>query len=468
MKRESDALKIKIFVVMALCLLAVSAGAQQAGDHRGLLVGLYNDPECAWHGWGWNILFHLDAQNRPSTAATNPSGAWPYWSMPFGMTMDVDNRTVLMPANLDLNNQRMAIVRWDPALPGVVGTLWSGPDDIYDWSNVTLDVDGDLVTVGTSPMPARLRVFDRSSGKWTSRVLPGIYGMLGMGGLVWDKSGGGFLLANSSTLYRVSHDGRVIQTLAGPMTPGTGAKFGGDLAGNGDWVASSGAGVAYHVVKAGTSVFRPGPLPGPNMVGLEDVTHEKWAAPGEGFYGVSRNMGGTILNGGVYYVDPARLPGSMQRIYSASLPHWPYGFAGLEVLPLYERDLATLRSGPASWLLSINPADAALAGKPYIVAASLSPAIAPIRLADGRELYLTPDPLTSVTATGPLPPFITGNVGVLGIKGSAVGRVDLTSLGQGAQGLVIHLCGVVLDPTAPNGVAWVFDPVALVVDVLPS
>ena len=61
----------------------------------------------------------------------------------------------------------------------------------------------------------------------------------------------------------------------------------------------------------------------------------------------------------------------------------------------------------------------------------------------------------------------TGNIGKLDPFGVAKARIDLSLLGTGANGTVIHFCGVVLDPAAPSGIAWVLEPWAFVIDVEP-
>jgi hypothetical protein len=91
----------------------------------------------------------------------------------------------------------------------------------------------------------------------------------------------------------------------------------------------------------------------------------------------------------------------------------------------------------------------------------------PVLLPDRREIFLRPDALTALSVAGSVPPFLTGNHGTLGLRGSAIAHLDFSSVGTMLNGAVIHFCGVVLDPAAPNGVAWVLEPWAFVVDVMP-
>jgi len=193
------------------------------------------------------------------------------------------------------------------------------------------------------------------------------------------------------------------------------------------------------------------------QVNTLDVTHEKYAAPGQGLW---------VTNWwpqGVLYIDVNRnTVVTLHTGTTATIPGNAY-----EVLPLHDRDLGSRRTGKATWDLFINPGAGAHAGKPYVIAASLAQSRPGFKLADGREVYIGLDPLAMATATGPLPPLITGNVGTLDAQGMAVARIDLKWLGVSANSTGVHFCAVVFDQAAPSGIAWVCDPHAFVIDVLP-
>jgi len=449
---------------LGLLLLAVVARAgwgQTAGMHRGFLLGI------AFPGWNASTLVQLDSRGTPSVFPTRPNSPWTLVSDHRGMTVDVDNRKVLVPAWLDATLQQMAIVQWDPSGPGVVSTLWTGPSGqpLTQWTNWTLNSDGDPVTVDAGTYPYTLSIYDRFFTTWKRVPLP-LEAMNGLGGFVWDKARGGYMMCGQFSpstvkLQRVSYDGRSVSLLA----TGTGfaPEAGGDQAGNGDWICSSAppSGAPYYRVKAGTSVFTPGPTI-PPLVWLEDVTNEKWAVPGEGFFGTERaSQSPTVKVGGIFHVDPTSSPPVVSTIWAANI--WVPG--GREVTPLYSRDLVTYRTGLASWSISVNPENRAFAGKPYLVAASLTGARPPIRLADGREIFLVPDALTALTVMGPFAPFLKGNIGTLNQFGRGQAALDFSAVGKRLNGVVVHLCGVILDPSAPHGIGWVLDPWAFVIDV---
>lgn len=287
---------------------------------------------------------------------------------------------------------------------------------------------------------------------------------------MWDKARGGFLHADGwINLYRTSYDLGITTLVA--AAPGLThlAHYGGDLAGNGDWISSSkNSSIVYYVAHGASSTATIGLKATGLAQWFDDVTMEKWAAPGDGFYATGTFVAGSTASGGVFYAT--RFPtASTVRFYNAASPRlsWPFFSTGLEIVPLYSRDLGTLRTGKAGWLLSINPGIPALAGKTYVVAASLTGARPPVQLPDGREIFLRPDALTALSMAGPVPPFLTGNNGSLGLRGSAIAHLDFSSVGTALNGAVIHFCGVVLDPAAPSGVAWVLEPWAFVVDVMP-
>ena len=189
-----------------------------------------------------------------------------------------------------------------------------------------------------------------------------------------------------------------------------------------------------------------------------DVGAEKFAAPGRGYYAAVNAQPQLLL-----HADAATSPHTVTTLITGSTSPMPSRM--LEIQPLHRRDLATRRSGKSTWDVLINPGGGILAGKSFVVGASLSGARPPVRVAGGRELFLVPDGLTILTVQGPVPPFLTGNHGVLDVGGRGRARLDLGLLGTSANGVVVHFGGLILDPAAPGGVAWVLDPWAFAINV---
>jgi len=461
--------------------LAASLTAQAKGKHRGLLIGGGN----LAHGVSW--MLQLDAANRPTTLRTRhntPSAPWTTWGNVFGMTMDADNRTVIVPGIVGtvLNPMVYALVRYDPQAKAVVGTLWQGAATsltIRSWSNLTLDSDGDVITIDNSYLPDKLATYDVFARTWRLTPLPalmqwpGIGIGAGVGGCEWDEFLGGI---NHVTwfgsnvvpgyLFHTSYDGLVTRTLVPVPSPGfmgIQVRFGGTVLDSGDWVSS------VHAAGRPTGTYSFYLLASPGGPGMAmvyvgtglvpwDVTHEKYAAPGRGFW---------VANGWpreARYVDVDA--NTLAVLHTGTTTTWPNQNA-FEILPLYDRDLGSRRTGKATWDLYINPGAGAHAGQAYVVLASLASPRPGVTLPDGREIHIGLDALAVATSRGPFPPFITGNLGVLDRQGMGTVRIDMSALGTRANGTVIHFSGLVLDPAAPSGIAWVCDPHAFVIDVLP-
>jgi len=470
-------MKGHLLVFLVLAVLTSGILAQVRGKHRGLFVAGCN----LAHGVNW--MLQLDATGNPATLRTgggNPAAPWRSWGNVYGMTMDADNRTVIVPGILgsSLNPLVFTYLRYDPMNKAVVGTIWQGISDasnLTSWSNITLNSDGDVVTIDNARMPDVFAEYDVFSSTWrhgTLPVHPGWHGIgigAGVGGCEWDEFRGGIHHAtwNSSLvvpgfLFHTSHDYSATRTLSRVQTPSNiTLRFGGTLLDDSDW-ASSG----YDQINTTRSSFflRSKGGGGPwQMVNLNagtvawDVTHEKYSAPGQGLWVAN------WFPRGVHHIDANTNTVTVVHTgTAASMPGDAY-----EVLPLYDRDLGSRRTGRATWSLFVNPGAGSHAGKNFVVVASLAPPRPGLKLPDGRDLFIGFDSLTALSSAGSIPPFLVGNIGTLDVQGVGMGRIDLTLLGRGANGTVIHFCGVILDSAAPNGVAWVLDPHAFVIDVMP-
>jgi len=468
-------LKPWALTVLLVAGLAGGLAAQAGGVHHGVLVGF--SPSVLSPN-GTNHLVQIDAYNRGVAYTTSPPGTWPFWGSPHGMVMDVDNRNVILPVLVDSRGLFSALVHWNPALPGVGDTLWFGPTaglfaGATEW---TLNADGNPVTLDRLSNPPRLAEYDRLSKIWRFKPLSGsLASFAGMSGLHWDALNGGYLFAGWSgggmgnppalgptVLYRASHDGTSVTVLARDTSSAALAGFGGHMLDNGDWVSSSAAaGALYYTVKRASGKWSAGPAYQGRA--FLDVTAEVHAAQGRGFFGVYSQG-----SGGVAYVDPTTAPATIISMYSGGASTWPGAPSQpLEVLPLHQRTLCTRRTLGGCWDLNIRPCSVQLADKPFVVAAGVTGSGPPTLLPDGREIFLHLDLISYVSMVGGLAPFFRGNLGRLDRNGEATAVLDLTALGTAANGIVVHFCGVVLDPNAPSGVALVLEPHAMVIEVRP-
>lgn len=453
---------------------------QAAGAHRGLLIGGGNLAS------GVNWMLQLDAQNRPTTLRSqvgHPIAPWRTWGNLYGMTMDADNRTVIIPgiASPTLHPLILALVRYDPAASAVVGTLWQGPATtltLTNWSNLTLNSDGDVITIDNGRASDAVAEFDVHAGAWRRTDLPVTWPWLGLGlgagvgGCEWDAFRGGVhhvTMDGSSVahgyLWHTSHDYRTTSSLSQVLFAGLSGfavRFGGTLLENDDWISSA---IGMANPSSFSAYFISSPRNGRwSWVNVGtgttplDVTHEKYAAPGRGVW--SANWWPQEAR----YIDTVGL--TTQTVYAGTPTTWPGN--AYEILPLYNRDLGSRRTGKATWDLFVNPGGGLHAGRPYLIAASFTAPHRGLKLPDGRQVFLGMDGLALATAQGPIPPLLTGTHGTLNpTSGVGKARIDLTQLGRAFNGRVLHFCAVVLDPTAPSGMAWVCEPHAFVIDVLP-
>jgi hypothetical protein len=435
--------------------LTLPAPGQVAGQHRGLFLGFANLGSTYVSAVG-----QVDTAGRLTTFVSQPSGAWPHWGHVWGATHDADNEHVLVHALVGLVNPPTgyALVAWDPRAMAVTQTLWSGPfgqGTPQNLTNLSMNSNGHVVSYDS--VLGHLVTFDPVTSAWQGIRVSGSNN-LGLGGFVWDRLRGGYVYANSGSttaamqlLLGTTLDGTTT-TLATLSNPSYRGSYGGDLLSSGDWVSGSLWNVPYLEVKAGSGQWTSGPLA---SVFYRDITAERWSAPGQGYWAATTSSPPQVV-----HVDAGTTPHTVTAVVSSSATPSQI----LEVLPLHDRDLATRRSGPATWDLLVQPGSA-FAQETYVVAASLTAGNPPVVFPDGRELFLFPDALAVLSARGAVPPFLTGNVGTLDALGRATGSIRLGALGSKANGTVVHLAGVVLDAHAPSGVAWVLEPWALVVDV---
>jgi len=319
---------------------------------------------------------------------------------------------------------------------------------------MTVNSDGNPVTIDNQTSPQAIAEYDRLNKKWIRYNLrTTVFSSTGLAGFEWDEFDGGYWHAcwgPPTALYKTNYTGQVTAEYA--RDPNRLAAYGGTRVDEITWVSSSWSAQAYYVVVNGiwTSVATPGIVPA-------DVTREKYAAPGQGIW-VSSWLNS---QGSAHYIDLKT--NTVTKVFTGTSANWP-NQAG-EIVPLYDRDLSSVRTGKGTWAMIFNPGQGARAGMPFLVAASILPSR--VTLPDGREIVLGLDWLSVLSVAGAIPPYLTGNTGTLDASGRATAKVDMSSIGTAANGLVLHFCGAVLDPKAPSGIAWVADPHAFVIDVQP-
>ena len=97
-------------------------------------------------------------------------------------------------------------------------------------------------------------------------------------------------------------------------------------------------------------------------------------------------------------------------------------------------------------------------GRPYVVGFTLSGVHPGIPLPDGRTIPVNVDPLTLLSVSGGIPGILTRTVGTLDVSGAATVTIDTTLVSPVLKGMRILGAAVVLDPSAPSGIAHVVGP----------
>lgn len=118
------------------------------------------------------------------------------------------------------------------------------------------------------------------------------------------------------------------------------------------------------------------------------------------------------------------------------------------------RHVQPIKMGSGKW--DVRLSCPRFAGKSYLLAVGASGVRPAIPLRDGRKIHLLPDTLTQLSLAGMLKPIVDAGPGILDAKGEALGRIDLGAVGK--LGVPIWLQLIVLDPAAPEGIAYIPDP----------
>lgn len=124
---------------------------------------------------------------------------------------------------------------------------------------------------------------------------------------------------------------------------------------------------------------------------------------------------------------------------------------------LNRRELQTVRVGTRKWDLLFSFPNNPSTG--YVAAITLSGVRPGLPLADGRRILLNLDALTIPSIQGLLAPLFNPGPLTLDANGTARGSLDLSAIPT--LGFTLHINAIVLDPSAPLGVAIVADPIPL-------
>lgn len=122
--------------------------------------------------------------------------------------------------------------------------------------------------------------------------------------------------------------------------------------------------------------------------------------------------------------------------------------------------LTTVQTAPNQWALKLRLGPA-LAGKPYVLGASLAPQPG-IKVGDGRMINLRPDRFFFLVNQGQLGAIFQDFQGTTTNEGEVTGKVTSTQSWRNAlRNMTVYFAGIVLDPSVPGGIRTISNTVGL-------
>jgi hypothetical protein len=353
------------------------------------------------------------------------------------ITMDTDNYHVIGLASLSGGWQ---VVRIDPVAATITATVWSGSPFTSTLSWVDVDQDGDyLVSQNGSSSIAAGFFKVRRDGSGATTVFAGKAGQ-SFNAFSMDCMSGDWLIGDfsSTSIVRVDRSTGVVTSII-PL--GSTSLQG--------MVQDPQQPAVYVADGPSASILRYDPVTHavtPVISGLSSNSITSDRAPAAN--GALIHLG---LTGGL-----------IQRVSRTGTSLGAVGNSGSNAFGVVfdkSRNLASeLVAAPDHWNVRISfPGDA---GRAYALAFSFSGYTPGLPLPDGRVVPLVLDTLALLTAQGPVPPFLTGNVGVLNASGSAVAVLNLNALP--VKGIRLWATALSIDPAAPLGIGQISAPLLFV------
>ena len=408
------------------CLLVLAAGLVTSQNHVNGYAGISTSG---------NVYF-LDGANKLTTVKVGTSTE-------YGMVMDRTNSLLIAfdgPGNL---------VQVDPVTQTVVGTLAGPFSSPYD---MAVDQNGDYFIVSSTTL------WKLDSASTITTVLTGLASA--SGGMDIDIDSGDLLVQSRTgvdPLWRITRDGSSITTVASGGDPRygitqhipTGDIFTGSCCGD----FSPPENVFQY--PAGTSIATVWLSSASPPVGVYSLKADRSSAANQrlilGGFGASASRG----DGGFFTIDIASK--LVNRLTTLTVSFY-------ETEILYRRNVHSYATGKGTWNIGITiPEDP---GKPYILAVSASGVRPGIPFPDGRLACLNLDTITYVGLTTGLAPYVTNTSGTLSALGRATAKLDLSSLGPVANGVLLFFDVITLDPAAPLGIKTITDPHVIKVEGL--
>jgi len=370
--------------------------------------------------------------------------------------MNWDNQTALVP-----DFSKGAILKIDPGTLSVIGTLVQNSvfGHVRSFQEAAIDSNGDLYFAASWPMVGVFK-FARGAMNYTtvfsnpSTAQP----LYWINNMSIDIDSGELIVGddnhlNDDVLYLMRRgDGSYtrIGKMGGPWAFRQGSYKHiptGDIA-CGTAPAGNPGPQAVLVLRNGTSV---------GTVFLSHLQLQEASAPqpDRASAAVQQLVTASKLNmgDGIWKVDIATTtPTRIATIYRDCF----------KCVPAFSRNVQTISTGKGKWDARVSLP--MWAHRNFVLAVSMSGVRPGLKLPDGRTLPLIMDNLAFLSVTLGLAPFVTGNMGKLDSTGLAVAKIDVSGIGKVLNGIRLWLCAVVIDGSAPLGIAVITDPMCLVLE----
>jgi len=350
------------------------------------------------------------------------------------LTMDTDNKTIVALDSLSGANPQK-VIRIDPLTMTIVNTVFGGPPFTTVQSWLEVDQDGDYIVADKTML---FKVFRNGSGLNTLYNDPNGYFF----SFTEDKTTGDWLIGDYSARHiaRLDRHTMTLKTVIPIGAPPTGMMPDPQQE---EIIISGGSTtfLSYHPVTHVVATIVTG-------AGSANASTVDRAPDGTGALLYAGTTGGQIIK--------FDRKGTNLGVFGSTGAGSCLGVAFDR-----SRNLGPeLITAPNDRIIRLSfPGDA---GKSYVFALSLSGCKPGVTLLDGRVIALNPDNLTVATSQFPIPPLLSGNIGVLDPFDEAIVTLNLNSLGNVVKGLRLYGVAIVIDPNAAMGISQISSPLLFV------
>lgn len=451
----------KIMMIGGAMLLGASTFGLAQPHAGGVLIGGgYPSNSTSY----LNGLYSVDrATGKMTTVVDTFTARRPYY---FNQTqMDVDNRTIALVTsgtNNTLYNLTYGLFRYNPATMRF-STIARSTMDFEDLSGLSIGQDGGYYITGygrDTSNSIHYRVYRVApSGQWTT-VLSTLqlgYRQVFSSASIRDVDTGDLLIPADVSVgffarpvYSLSHDGTIgtWNTSSGGPNPPYGMAQ--EIA-TGDLLHISGR-TLYRTQKGRTATSSGSITSLVNSA--YGVVFENQSVANPQLIAHSVVVGSSKTTATLEFIDPTTRTVTKTVTFVNTNTRTLSPYPSRPALNGNARYIQTVRTGSRTWDLKLSAP--AYPNKPYVVAAGFS-GVRPGVPFVGRHIWLNLDPLVPLTVDNKIPSVFDPGPLMLDGNGNATGKIN-TGFLPPAITLGLHIVLLVIDPAAPQGVAFITEP----------